>query len=412
MAVATTDKLSWLKIPGWLTPEEGELLQKLAKGRRVLELGSYHGRSTVAMAQVARSVTSVDWHHGDAEIPDSDTLPDLRANLDRFGVAGNVEVIDDRIENATAGLMKRRWDMVHIDSSHDASAVERDTRLALSVLFPGGCIVWHDWDYESVREGAYAAGLIEGMIEEFGRCGVLMARKWQVALTFPHYGQAQIGTLKRTLLETQGTIADVVPIPDCGSSALPHGFNRLLALSLGWRDKGIVTHQLVCHSDVVPGPGFFNTFTEEMARLNTVALSSVIPIKEPELNPRTSTAIGDIADPWTPKRYIHVGDYGTMPDTFCGADVCGEGEELLINTGLMLLDLRSPFWDDADFAFQFHTRIHRTVGEDGQITRTPQFRPEDWEMSRELRKAGLPYHATWKVHVKHHGDYAWENRPR
>ena len=49
----------WLRIStirGWLTRREAECLQDYARGKSVLEIGSYAGRSTVAMATVAKFV--------------------------------------------------------------------------------------------------------------------------------------------------------------------------------------------------------------------------------------------------------------------------------------------------------------------------------------------------------------------
>lgn len=401
---------TWTEIFGWLTSGEGEILQRFAKNRQVLELGNYLGRSTVALAEVAESVTSVDWHHGDDEIPDQNTIAYFVENLRRFKVDRKVEIIDSRIEDAVSNLMKRRWHMVFIDSAHDVVSVERDTRLAMSVLLPGGHVVWHDWDKESVRAGAKAAGIEEFMVEPISEgLGVLTARKWQVALVCPHYGQVGLGFV-RTALASRGRIADIVPVSDVCSSALPHGFNGLLVQCLDWRDQGLITHMLMCHSDISPGAGALDIVTEEMARLETTVVSAVVPIKEPSRNPRTSTAIGCASDLWTPKRYIHVNDYGTMPDTFCGDDVCEDGEELLVNSAYMLVDLMTPFWDDTKFAFEFKTRINHEVV-DGKLIRTAQFRSEDWEMSRHLNAYRMPYHATWKPKITHRGDFAWVNRP-
>src|SRR5262249_28176496 len=47
-------------VPGWLSYAEGRALWELARGKRVLELGRFHGRSTVVLAQSAREVVSVD----------------------------------------------------------------------------------------------------------------------------------------------------------------------------------------------------------------------------------------------------------------------------------------------------------------------------------------------------------------
>ena len=52
-------------VHGWLFDNEFRMLSKLAEGKRVLEIGCFQGRSTVALAQTAKSVVSVDYFHGD-----------------------------------------------------------------------------------------------------------------------------------------------------------------------------------------------------------------------------------------------------------------------------------------------------------------------------------------------------------
>lgn len=55
--------------------------------------------------------------------------------------------------------MIRSFDLVFIDAAHDTESVERHTRIALQAVRPGGVIAWHDWHWESVREGIWACGL-------------------------------------------------------------------------------------------------------------------------------------------------------------------------------------------------------------------------------------------------------------
>jgi predicted O-methyltransferase YrrM len=42
------------------------------------------------------------------------------------------------------------FDLAFIDGDHSASYVASDTRNALSVLRPGGIVLWHDYDWRSV----------------------------------------------------------------------------------------------------------------------------------------------------------------------------------------------------------------------------------------------------------------------
>jgi predicted O-methyltransferase YrrM len=53
------------------------------------------------------------------------------------------------------------FDFAFIDGDHSAAYVEGDTRSALSVLAPGGTVLWHDYDWREVAaviDGAVARG--------------------------------------------------------------------------------------------------------------------------------------------------------------------------------------------------------------------------------------------------------------
>lgn len=212
-------------------------------------------------------------------------------------------------------------------------------------------------------------------------------------------------------------------------SNLPQLFNSFFAHLLDERDRGHITHMAMLHADVEPERGWLSILLEEMRVHNADVISAVVAIKEPERS-RTSTAIGDIADPWAqPKRYIRLQDRESLPVTFGPDDVCGPGEELLVNTGCFLMDLRRDYWTDAGdgrpYAFHFKNRINVEAKPPDQLarelvaakhdeivlpyTRQAQLRPEDWEMSRYLRSIGAPYRATWRVNTIHHGNAQWSN---
>lgn len=138
-----------MRLPfGWLTGREAAELQRLATGKTVLELGAWKGRSTVALAQAALYVVSVDIHLGISIIADSgDSLPDYLAGVRQLG---NVAIVVARFEQIVPHLTG--FDMVYIDGNHDADAVERDTRLAIRT--GAATLAFHDWDEPAVVEGA------------------------------------------------------------------------------------------------------------------------------------------------------------------------------------------------------------------------------------------------------------------
>jgi hypothetical protein len=156
----------------------------------------------------------------------------------------------------------------------------------------------------------------------------------------------------------------------------------------------------MAHSDIVAEPGWLDTLWSEMWLYNLDLISAVVPIKGP--TGRTSTAIGSTSDPWKVHRCIFDKDRKRYPPTFGPEHVCAPGEVLLVNTGLMLLDLRRPFWDD--FAFSFHDRIRKTPS-----GRVAENRSEDWEMSHFLHRVGARYMATWRPKLSHEGIKRYKN---
>jgi len=52
-------------IPGWCSDVEAAALQEIAKGKIVLEIGTWKGRSAIAMASTAKHVVCVDTFEGD-----------------------------------------------------------------------------------------------------------------------------------------------------------------------------------------------------------------------------------------------------------------------------------------------------------------------------------------------------------
>lgn len=131
-----------------VTPQEAEELARLAKGHHVLECGAWFGFSTIVMAAVARSVTSVDWHHGDEHAGLVDTQEQFERNLTRYGVRDRVEVIVGRFEDELPKLPQRRFAGAFLDGKHDLVSVSRDLRLIEPLINRAGCfLAIHDYGY-------------------------------------------------------------------------------------------------------------------------------------------------------------------------------------------------------------------------------------------------------------------------
>lgn len=133
---------------GWLPDDEVEELQRLAKDKWVLELGAWKGRSTVALSEVANYVVSVDRHQG---------IPGHGLSLQEYLLAvrdlPNVAIVVADF-SYFCPFLSDCFDLVFIDGDHDADSVARDTQTALEHVTVAGMLVFHDWDFESVREGA------------------------------------------------------------------------------------------------------------------------------------------------------------------------------------------------------------------------------------------------------------------
>jgi MMP 1-O-methyltransferase len=152
---------------GFMPPAEGLALYAAAAAYApagpVLEIGSYCGKSTIYLAAAARQagqpVITVDHHRGseenqpgweyhDPSLVDPrtgrlDTLPHLRATLDRAGVADDVVVIVGRSAQV-AGLWQTPLGMLFIDGGHTEAAAQADYQGWARWVAPGGALAIHD----------------------------------------------------------------------------------------------------------------------------------------------------------------------------------------------------------------------------------------------------------------------------
>jgi len=181
-------------------------------------------------------------------------------------------------------------------------------------------------------------------------------------------------------------------------SCLTRNFNELFCAALNARKDG-ATHFCMLHSDVVPhGIGWLDVLSDEMERVEADVLSAVIPIKTS--SGVTSTAIDEPCEGsdknWRPRRLTMNEVYNDHPETFTHKD-------LLVNTGLMLIDIRKDWVND--IWFEFEDMISRdAVGNFIAVNV-----PEDWNFSRRARKMGASIWATRKVACTHYGHIGYGN---
>lgn len=177
-------------------------------------------------------------------------------------------------------------------------------------------------------------------------------------------------------------------------SVLTYGFNQCYVAALNARKKG-VTHFLLLHADVTPlRADWLRTLTTEMYRHEAAGcqiLSVAVPIKDDAQ--RVSVARENPDDPWDPQ-VLTGADLLTRPVTFTEPG-------LLVNSGLLLVDIRQPWVEQVVFSVE--DRLVRD--EDG--TFGAQCFPEDWNFSRQAASLGVPSWCTRRVPVVHMGTYGW-----
>jgi predicted O-methyltransferase YrrM len=173
-AIASTNMKN---IPGWMQPNEAAILAIYARDRVVFEIGCYQGRSTVAMAPLARHVYCIDHFHPDSvgQGYDPDT-PGVRAEFDK-----NTSEWADKItvfEMTSHEAAKRNWPslgMIFIDGGHEYDTVTHDIAAFIKYLVPGGIIALHDTDKPGVAQALEESTLIRDDWEELRGLGTVRA---------------------------------------------------------------------------------------------------------------------------------------------------------------------------------------------------------------------------------------------
>jgi hypothetical protein len=132
------------EVDGWLSSIEGIALAKLAMGKRVLEIGSYCGKSTICMAQTAASVLAVDPHDGRATDKPQDTMLSMLKNLASYQL-DNVTVERATSADWAATYAGKPFDFIFIDGDHSRDSVRKDYEIALANLAADGVIAFHDY---------------------------------------------------------------------------------------------------------------------------------------------------------------------------------------------------------------------------------------------------------------------------
>lgn len=172
-------------VQGWLTELEGTGLAALATGKKVLEIGSYLGRSTICMAQTAWRVTAVDTFDGQGTPTPLQTLERFSVNLKRFQVEDRVHVAVGPSTTIIPTFLHDSFDIVFIDGAHDTQSVLNDVGASMRVVKSQGLFVFHDYrTFPGEYDGRWDPGVTEvvnGLVSGAGKM-ILLARFGTVAV--------------------------------------------------------------------------------------------------------------------------------------------------------------------------------------------------------------------------------------
>jgi len=131
---------------GFLNPAECMVLQRYASGKVCLEVGSFFGKSTVAMAAVAKKVYAVDTFQEDpsnmgTQKDEITTLSGFQENIAEYP---NIEYFVGYSQDILPTL-SFEVDLVFIDGDHSYEAVKDDILLSWPRLKMGGMFALHDY---------------------------------------------------------------------------------------------------------------------------------------------------------------------------------------------------------------------------------------------------------------------------
>ena len=134
------------EIKSAVTEVEANKLAELAEGRRVLELGTDFGRSTIAMAQTAQLVVTIDHCLASPFGPYPHTAIEFLKNVARYDLQKKIIPIVGWSHDVGRILRSASFDMLFIDGHHTADSLSSDLRTLTHTLRQKHVIAFHDYD--------------------------------------------------------------------------------------------------------------------------------------------------------------------------------------------------------------------------------------------------------------------------
>jgi len=157
-------------LDGYMSTQELDALRlHAAQARTVVEIGSWAGRSSHALAETCPGVVHcIDWFRGTPNDPEQEPRVRCAAlngegekayaafleNLAEFLQAGKVRLypLESVVVASFLGPEIAPIDLLFLDGSHDRASVVADLKAWLPFLGPGGVLLLHDRDYPSVQQ--------------------------------------------------------------------------------------------------------------------------------------------------------------------------------------------------------------------------------------------------------------------
>jgi hypothetical protein len=390
------------KIGGWLTIHEAATLYNFAcslphdERVQIVEIGAYHGRSTVLLAHSGRKVTTIDplpgWH--DAEYLVTNISP------------------HDNITWAREKSTSINWGgppihLLYIDGDHEAPAPKRDFEHFAPHLAGSAIVAFHDYGSDAGVTLAVNELVSAGRLERLSQAGSMWigryvhdapaASRRNVFLVQPAYGGIEpeaYHAVQRCHVSGDGTY---VSVARSKMSLLGHSLNDYLAMCLndgGYDYFGIV------HADLAPADNWLSTMLAEMDAHDLEVCHAVCAIKDS--SGLTSTSIAYSNDPWARVRRITLTELARLPQTFT-IETLREAYDpaalrLLPNTGCLVM--RAKTWLRSFDGFEIRGRL-RTRPEDGK--RVADVVPEDWNFGHWCAEHGVRVGGTKAVVTEHFG---------
>ncbi len=129
-----------------------DLIKELGdnSNKRMIEIGSFVGESTVLFAQSFKEVIAIDpFLEGYDDKDPTSYLFEFdnvyQTYLDRITVYSNIQTIVDTSDNAVKELVGKQFDFVYIDGLHTYEGVKTDIVNYLPLVKTGGVIGGHDY---------------------------------------------------------------------------------------------------------------------------------------------------------------------------------------------------------------------------------------------------------------------------